>query len=662
MPACFDSMRRRPAPRPRPACTGDTTARCLWVTVALVLLALLQGCASVSVSSISPARYLAERRGDALTSGRLSTAAQEVLRVVGIDGCRDDTLACRERLRLADGITEEQRLSALSELWLEAALAIDKSAPGQPLVPDDATLTAWLETARHAYAYLFHTARSPGQRAFEDRQTQVRDYYNYAVQQTVTRLFHRYRSGPVPENPGTPVEVVGWRVGSRADTLRLPRNAALPDELIAASSLRFSGLRNTYRRDGFGAELIAVMPAPTADQADAQPFDESRFPVITALLRFEGATLAEVLATREVQVLLFDPHRSDQVELAGVSLPLAANFTAGYGLWLARSGFAVQSLRTLFGMTDGIVRPRVQLMQPYDPNRRTIVMLHGLASSPEAWVNVANEVLGDALLRQTYQIWQVYYPTNAPLPLNQRAIREALQQTIAHFDPQGTAQASQDMVLVGHSMGGVLARLLVSSAGDRLWQALPPSLLERDAEGQHQRLDPYLAFEPLPQVTRAIFIAAPHRGTPFADNDFSRRIANLVTLPLTMLEQLADMRGLFVRPPQDGDAVAASGPQRIPNSIDNLSDGDPFVRAAAALPISPAVRYHSILGQVDPALALAASSDGVVPYASAHLPGALTERVLPSQHSVQEHPLAIVEIRRILREQLDAGGAPATGR
>ena len=653
----------RPAPVPLPkARARAATARWLWATAALVLLALLQGCASVSVSSISPARYLAERRGDALTSGRLSSAAQEVLRVVGIDRCREDTVACRETLRQSEGITEEQRLSALSELWLEAALAIDKSAPGQPLVPDDATLQAWLETARHAYAYLFHTARSPGQRAFEDRQTQVRDYYNYAVQQTVTRLFHRYRSGPVPENTGTPVEVVGWRVGSRADALRLPRNAALPDELIPAASLRFSGLRNTYRRDGFGAELIAVMPPAPAEQADAQPFDESRFPVITALLRFEGATLAEVMATRDVQVLLYDPHRSDQVDLAGVNVPLAANFTAGYGLWLARSGFAVQSLRTLFGLAEGIVRPRIQLMQPYDPNRRTIVMLHGLASSPEAWVNVANEVLGDALLRQTYQIWQVYYPTNAPLPLNQRAIREALQQTLAHFDPQGTAQASRDMVLVGHSMGGVLARLLVSSAGERLWQALPPAVLQGDAVRQHQLLDPYLAFEPLPQVTRAIFIAAPHRGTPFANNDFSRRIANFVTLPLAMLEQLGDLRGVFARPSQDPAGAADSGPQRIPNSIDNLSDNDPFVRAAATLPIGPRVRYHTIIGQADATLALKDSSDGVVPYASARLEGAESERVLPSQHSVQEQPLAIVEIRRILRVQLAAPDAPATGR
>jgi pimeloyl-ACP methyl ester carboxylesterase len=635
---------------------------------------LASGCAGVTVSSISPAEYLAERRGDVLTSGRLSGSAQEVLRVIGVEAatCREKADGCRRELAASAGITDEQRLSALSEIWLESALAAERAAGAS--ASDEAALDAWLETARHAYAYLFFTARRPGERAFEDRQTQVRDYYNYAVQQTMVRLFRRYRSAQMP--PRAALAGIGaWRIASRTEDLRLPQGAALPQELIAASSLRFSGLRNTYRRDGFGAELVAVMEAPgstapgsagrqgtqdagDANEADDAPFDETRFPAVTALLRFEGRNLREVLSSRDLEVVMYDPYRSAQVRLAGETVPLAANFTAGYGLWLARSGFAVQSLRTLFGLSEGIVRPRIQLMQPYDPDRHTIVMLHGLASSPEAWINVANEVLGDEELRKHYQIWQVYYPTNAPLPLNQRAIRQALQRTLAHFDPAGTAVASRGMVLVGHSMGGVLSRLMVSESGDRLWALLPDAgIPDAPRPGLRRGLAPYLSFEPLPQVDRAIFIAAPHRGTPFAENRIARRIANLITLPLSMLGELADLTGMLGPSALPGSAQA---PLRIPNSIDNLSDRDPFVRAAAGLPISPRVRYHSIIGNHEPELPLEASSDGIVPYASAHLEGASSELVIRSTHSVQEHPLAILEIRRILREQLQAApAAPA---
>ena len=615
---------------------------------ALMVLLLLTGCAGVTVSSISPSDYLAERRGDILTTGRLSNTAREVLRVVGITDCRERPLACRGALQRSDGLSEEQRLSALSELWLEEALAAGKR-PDQ----DDAAFDAWLEVARHAYAYLFFTGRRPGERAFEDRQTQVRDYYNYAVQQTMTRMFQRVRGLPPQQRGGILVQS-GWQIASQAEDFQLPYGAQLPDELVAASSLRFTGLRNTYRRDGFGAELVAVVPPPE-EGAEDQAYEEMRFPSITALLQFPGSTLPDLLATRSVQLRLYDPNRSAQVQLAGETVPLAANFTAGYGLWLARSGFATQSLRTLFGLSDGLVRPRIQLMQPYDPKRRTIVMLHGLASSPEAWINVANEVLGDEVLRRNYQIWQVYYPSNAPLALNLASIRAALLQTLEHVDPQGTAPASNDMVLIGHSMGGVLARLLVSSSGDDLWATVPALSTAASPravaarENIRERLAPYLSFEPLPQATTAIFIAAPHRGTPFAGNRLARRIANLVTLPLAMLEHVGDISGLFSRPPGEGDDAAA---ERIPNSIDNLRDTDPFVQAAAKLPINPQVRYHSIIGQAEADLPLADSSDGIVPYSSAHLPGAASERVLPSSHSVQEHPLAILEIRRILRERL----------
>ncbi|MGJ7530286.1 esterase/lipase family protein [Variovorax sp. GB1P17] len=614
---------------------------------------LLAGCAGVQVGSISPSEYLAQRRGDVLTTGRLSTSAQEVLRVIGSDAdlCSKDGRACRRALVDSPGITDEQRLSALSEVWLQVALTEEKTGAATK-TPAAAAIDAWLESARYAYAYLFFTARNPRDRAFEDRQTQVRDYYNYAVQQAITGLFSRYQknnpSGPDGSQPAIP-QVGDWHIDSDLSALQLPTGAMLPRELIPAASLTFSGLRNIYRRDGFGAELVAV--TDERPHQDKVPYRETPFPALTAVLKFDGADLAQVLATRSLQIVAFDPYKTSTVKLAGQDIPLAANFTSGYGLWLARSDFALQALRSLFGSADGLTQPRIYLMQPYDPNRRTIIMLHGLASSPEAWINVANEVLGDETLRRRYQIWQVYYPTNAPLPINNLAIREAVTQTLAHFDPTGQAEASRNITLIGHSMGGVLSRLMVSSSEDKLWDALLESYPMQGAQQLRieKRLAPYLRFEPLPQVSDAIFIASPHRGTDFANNRISRWVANLITLPVTMLGQLSDISRELIRiAPGKQDL----GPLRIPNSIDNLSDRDPFVRLSSGLPMNPRVRFHSIIGNDTPGVPLAESSDGIVPYASAHLDGAASELVIPSQHSVQENPLAILEIRRILREQL----------
>lgn len=648
-------------------CLSRTRPRrwCARWLVGFAIALLLTGCAGVKVGSISPADYLQAKRGDILTTGQLSTATQEALRVIGTqnDSCRREPHSCQKLLTATSGLTQEQQLAALSELWIDVALSQAKADPN--MASDGNVIANWLEAARFAYAYLFYVPHDPVARSFQDRQTQVRDYYNYAAQEIVEAMFRHYRKDhSLPQLPR------GWQLALDHSAESGSDLNVVPEDVIPSASLTFTGLRNIYRRDGFGAELVTMMPdaarplsardqgktpdrdAYGTDSVPASaPYREMPYPIMTAYLRIAGNDLSAVLTSHEAQLVLTDPYRVSNARIAGQQVPLAANFTAGYGLWLARSGFARQALESLLGRGNGISRPTIYLMQPYDPERRTIVLLHGLASSPEAWINVANEILGDATLRQHYQIWQVYYPTNAPLAFNNTAIRDALETTLSHFDPGGTAPASRNMTLIGHSMGGVLARLMVSSSGDTLQHGMAsqfPTWLNNQRQAQmNLALSRYLHFDPLPQVSDVVFLAAPHRGTSFANNRIARWAANLVTFPLSTLAQIGDLTR---------EALKINGTSaetlRIPNSIDNLSDRDPFVRLASTLPINPAVHYHSIMGNATPELPLDQSSDGIVPYASAHLDKADSELIVPSGHSVQEQPRAILEIRRILRQQL----------
>ncbi len=627
-----------------------------WRTTALIMFSciLLSGCAGVKSVSVSTNDYMSQRRGDILTTGEMSSAVGVALQVVGVNEkqCRNAPQECRSSLAENIGLDNEQRVSALAELWLQEALAIDQKVNEGVLAAD--VLNAYLESARYAYAYLFFTERSPSQRALEDRQTQVRDYYNFAVQQMVTRTFnhhHQHLLDSIDEHGRFSVTSKYWQISGQLNEVRLAEGQQIPEQLIPASSLTFKGLRNQYRRDGIGAELVAVTARRVVNKNSREDaFSETPFPAVTAILRFPGDTLDDIINTQTVELLGFDPYRRDSVRLAGTQVPLAANFTSGYGLWLARSGFARQSLLTLVGRGEVLEKPRVYLMQPYDPNRRVIIMLHGLASSPEAWINVANEVLGDETLRKNYQVWQVYYPTNAPLAFNQHAIRKAIQDTLHAFDTEGKNRASQDVVLIGHSMGGVLARLLVSDSGDNFWDPMVKlyKLEGERKEKARKKLKNYVWFKPMPQASRAVFIASPHRGTPFAENRFSRWAAGVIKLPVSMLGRITEIAQLLVDP-----SSASGAPLTRPlNSISNLSDQDPFVRLAASLPISDKVPYHSIIGNDTPDLSLAQSSDGVVPYKSSHLAGAQSEKVIRSWHSVQETPEAIVEVRRILHTHL----------
>lgn len=668
--------------------------RVLPALLAAFLLLGGTGCAMVTVKQVASSDYLVNKRADVLNTGKLSPASRETLSAAGLDEsqCEKDFLVCRSTLLMTDDLNVEQRLSTLSELWVKAALALTpkKQAANEPPM-SDAALDAWLEAARYGYAYLFYSGRSPSDRAFEDRQTQVRDYYNYAAEKAAVVLFARARAAALAgEDYTKPVSAGSWTLASDFQRLSLK---SIPKQLVPAGTVSFVGMRSTYRRDGFGAELVMVMdppklvvPAVAAEGAKAETtqaqatkdeqeeggrrgrrhqhdvsvpeYSEMSSINVTALLRFEGNTLEDVMRTRQVLLDGYSPEATERITLHGEEVPLAGNFTAAYGLWLAQSGFATQSLRTLFGMSEGIGEPHIYLMQPWDPNRRIIFMLHGLGSSPEAWVNLANEIMGDPELRRQFQVWQVYYPTNAPIALNRYEIANAFNDTLKHFDPNGSTRASRDMVYIGHSMGGVLARLLVSDSGDVLWNDL---LANYDLKGERlkrvqSKLGPLLHFKAEPNVERAIFIAAPHQGTDIAGNKVGRLIGRLVRLPLTILGKFEDV---FLALAQAEQQVDGTAKPKIPNSIDNLKASDPFVKAAAQLPITPGLKYHSIIAQRKPELPVEKSDDGLVPYWSSHLPGALSEKVIISGHSVQETPQAVLEVRRILHQDIDEVGTVA---
>jgi len=435
----------------------------------LLLILLMTGCAGVKVSFVDSSDYVALRRGDILTTGKLSVYTGAALQVVGIDKktCDDQGAACRKALVETIGLQNEKRLSALSELWLQEAMKLDKRQRDSEHI--EGILNAYLETARYAYAYMFLTKRTPSMRALEDRQAQVRDYYNFAVQQTLAVMYEyygRHRPMNVDVTKDVRLQSGNWKITIRTRDVRFASKRTIPEDLIPASSLSFRGLRNQYRRDGLGAEFVAVTSSRVVDRQSADvPYSETPFPAITAVMTFSGTGLDEVLRAHEAVITAHDPYNRENIDLVDIKIPLAANFTSAYGLWLARSGFASQSLLTLIGRGEVLEVPRVYLLQPYDPNRRIVIMLHGLASSPEAWINLANEVMGDETLRRNYQIWQVYYPTNAPVAFNNIEIRKVIQKTLAHFDPEGTSRASKDIMLIGHSMGGILSRFHLKEAG-----------------------------------------------------------------------------------------------------------------------------------------------------------------------------------------------------
>ncbi|WP_412852509.1 esterase/lipase family protein [Ectothiorhodospira shaposhnikovii] len=635
----------RPAHIPFRRETDVTLIRLMVVYITLFALA---GCATVRIDDADPRAAFAERRGDYLTTGVFSVETRSVLFLLGSEAprCERSPSDCISLLYQVGDQDTESILAVLSELSLAKALRTEQAARG---TDSDEVIADYLNAARFAYAFLFLDARPPEERALENRQTRVRDYYNFSVERVATLVFQRTRRADAPVMPveGTVRDIGQWSLTIGRVEPRLQRGTERLASIVSPTRLQIRGLQNAYRRDGLGGELVAVWTPDVSGQHDL-PMRDIGFSPATVLLEFEGEGLDQVLSRREARLLILDPNRSRTTWVRGQHVPVAANFSASYALWLSRAGFRRQGLLSTLGRDTSLMHPRIHLMQPYDPDRFTVIMLHGLASSPEAWANLANEVLGDATLRDHFQIWQVHYPTNLPIAINHLEIRYALERTLAAVDARGQARAGRDMILIGHSMGGVIARLLILEGSEDIWMETLGVPEDSDRRAALAPLEPYIRFEPLEGVSRSVFLASPHAGTPFAGNWLSRFVTRLVRLPADVILRIAAVAEAIAQDlPESAERLRGT-----PTSIHQLDAANPFLQATSRLGIAPGIDYHSIIARNDPSDPPENSSDGVVPFASAYLPGAASTLLVNAGHSVQQTPEAIVEIRRILHLHL----------
>ncbi|MEZ5304747.1 MAG: alpha/beta fold hydrolase [Verrucomicrobiales bacterium] len=265
--------------------------------------------------------------------------------------------------------------------------------------------------------------------------------------------------------------------------------------------------------------------------------------------------------------------------------------------------------------------------------------------SPATWAPLINTLRADPEIRRRYQFWFYSYPSGYPYPHSAAILRHQLDAVQARFPMK------KKMVVIGHSMGGLVSRLLITDSGDRVWDSLfdqPPEAIRMSEETRDLLTDATI-FKRRPEVGRVIFIASPHRGSDLATNWVGRIGSSLVRAPEKLAQASVEIGGVLSHDPR------SLGLRRLPNSVDTLSPKNRFVRAIDTIPVTDAgVPFHSIIGDRgkggNPDQTKPLSSDGVVPYWSSHLDGAQSELVVPSGHGAHQHPAAIAEVRRILVE------------
>jgi pimeloyl-ACP methyl ester carboxylesterase len=569
-----------------------------------------------------------------LSTGRPSQWSMHVLhRNNLVDRFADDPPGTLAELhaRLREQVFE-QRLFALAEL---SFLHAERSGRRE----------YYLAAAFYAYAFLLPEHERSPIRPIDPRARLAVDLYNLGI------------SRGLRKSDGEHVDLATgfWRLpfGELRMTIR-------PDDFLW-SGYRLSrfvsvgeyivrGLRNRYRQPGIGAALAAevepVDVGPAADVARRRIPPRMKVPV-TVFVRFEDPlqSLREGRVSAGIELYTFDQATTVRVGERDVPLELEPTAALAYQLegapvWdLELAGFRFAEPPVL---ADGLI-----MLHPYRPGRIPVVLVHGTASSPARWAEMYNELLNDPALNGRYQFWLYQYSTGQPILYSALLLRRALRTVMAEVDPDGRDAALRRMILVGHSQGGLLAKLLAIESGDRFWANLSRRPLDqiRASPESRELLREAMFFEPFPGLERVVFIATPHRGSYRATRWATTVMKRVVTLPARLVTQLQDV----LTTPD----LAHLGVSRLPTSVDNMRPGQPFIRTLAETPIDPGITAHSIIA-VKRVGALLGQTDGVVAYESAHIDGVVSERIVHSTHSTQNHPDTIEEMRRILREHLTA--------
>jgi pimeloyl-ACP methyl ester carboxylesterase len=503
--------------------------------------------------------------------------------------------------------------------------------------------------AAHAYWYLFDPRYDSFRNPYDPQFRGACDVYNAALEGAL-RVAHRQDQ----LHPGGSYTI---RTGEQQFEVKVVAHGNWHDEdferLEFVSDYEIKGLSTRHHNYGLGVPLIAVRRAHEGEEATEQYYPPGLSFAATAFLRVSTRAGQGRGAAHQCVLELHDPLHAKDIVVAHRLVPLETDLTTPLAFFLDNPAFEerknIATLALLNPATAESIRG-LFMLEPYDPNKIPVVMVHGLWSSPVTWMEMFNQLRSFPEIRNQYQFWFYLYPTGQPFWISAPQMREHLAEMRRNVDPRGSTTALDQMVLVGHSMGGLVSKLQTLESGDDFWRVLSDKQfdeLEADEETR-ENLAKTVFFRPNPSIRRVITIATPHRGSDYA-NDYTRWLARkLIALPDMMISTSRRLTrenpGFF----RNTELLTIS------TSVDSLSPDSPILPVMLRSRRSPWVKYHNIVGLVrDEGLfsSFSAGSDGIVNYDSAHLDDVASEITVEADHmNVHRHARAILEVRRILLE------------
>jgi pimeloyl-ACP methyl ester carboxylesterase len=606
--------------------------RCYVTGLSLIVL-FASGCATpVGVKHVDQETAYRTLDANILSSGKLSEYSTQLLeRHALVKRYKNDPRQVLAELYSGLGKPDERdRLFALAELSFGCA-------------ESQQDRSYYLSSAIFAYAFLFPEDSREAPDGYDPRLRLAVDLYNQGLANGLAT-----QDGSEVDLSPRQIQLPFGSLDLQVDQRGFQYGGYRLTKFVSLADLKVRGLRNRYRDAGIGAPLAARVE-PMQESAASRWIPATAKVPVTGFVRFDdprrGMSAGEIRGTLE----LYDTDKDRSVRIGSSTVPLESDSTAalayrleGAPIWdFEIAGFRRGDFSLLGNGSDN----GLFMLQPYVTGLIPVVFVHGTASSPARWAEMANELLGDPNIASHYQLWFFVYNSGNPIALSAMKLRESLNAAVKDVDPDDKDPALRQMVVIGHSQGGLLTKMTVVDSGSSFWDRrskvpLDQTNLDPDTRALLRRA---LFVKPLPFVTRVIFIATPHRGSYMASIFVVKLMSKFINLPGGVLKAAVQLEKL--RQP----GVLGGNPITIPTALDNMDASNPFVQTLAALPIAPGVHAHSIIpvkGNGPPE----EGNDGVVEYKSAHIEGVESELVVRSGHSTQSTPETIEEVRRILYE------------
>ena len=567
-------------------------------------------------------------------------------------------------IRWLHQLTQER--PSLEEVHALAELA-EKQARWSVSTGDVERATRMYSTAIiHAYQFLFDSNLNIARNAYDPQFRSICDIYNRSLEALLRqvivdgRFAHGYQAvlGTTDQGIQLTVQIDGrWK-------------DQLFERFELVSDYKVSGFENEHRTYGLGVPLIAVRKSGLKkdDVLEKHYPPELTIP-LTAFLNLQSKNKTASAATgdnagleqQEMQtavLTLYDPLEKTYARAENSTVPLESNITTplAYGL---KDPLVSKGLLATASLLDAEFAPEAYgmfMVEPYDPKKIPVVMVHGLWDGPATWAHMINDLAATRDLHDNFQFWFYSYPTAQPFWVSANQFRKDLKAIRAEVDPQRINPIMDEMVLVGHSMGGLISMLQTIDSGDRFWDILsdrPISDLQGDAETK-AALQEMFYFEANPSIKKLITLATPFQGSDFANRATQWISQRLITLPTLIT---SDFGRLAI---QNSDILKDPYFLTRSNSIDSLATTNPMFKAIAESKLPKRLDFHNICGRLDKKGVFGRQAaqdsdvgDGVVALSSAMNSRAISQVFVPAEHSkLHQQPGSILEVRRLLLEQL----------